>query len=54
MHMFCQCMIEHLSEQLMYILFWSSATAISLGSIYYYGEVFVNRPKLVPEKLKSE
>lgn len=45
---------EHLSEQLMYVLFWGSASAISLGSIYYYGDVFVNRPKLVPEKLKSE
>lgn len=45
---------EHLSEQLMYILFWGSASAISLGSIYYYGNVFVNRPKLVPDKLKTE
>jgi len=39
---------------MMYVLFWGSASAISLGSIYYYGDVFVNRPKLVPEKLKSE
>jgi hypothetical protein len=45
---------EHLSEQLMYVMFWGSASAISLGSIYYYGKVFVNRPKLVPEKLKTE
>jgi hypothetical protein len=45
---------EHLSEQVMYILFWGGASAISLGSIYYYGKVFVNRPKLVPEKLKTE
>jgi len=45
---------EHLSEQLMYVLFWGSASAISLGYIYYYGDVFVNRPKLVPDKLKSE
>jgi len=45
---------EHLSEQLMYVLFWGSASAISVAFVYYYGDVFVNRPKLVPEKLKSE
>jgi len=45
---------EHMGEQLMYVLFWGSASAISLGSIYYYGDVFVNRPKLVPMKLESE
>ena len=38
----------------MYVLFWGGASAISLGSIYYYGNAFVNRPKLVPEKLKTE
>jgi hypothetical protein len=45
---------EHLSEQLMYALFWGGASAITAGSIYYFGDVFVDRPKLVQAKLKSE
>jgi len=50
----CDVTTEHLSEQIMYVLFWGSASIVSLGSIYYYGDVFVNKPKLVPEKLKNE
>ena len=46
--------VEHLSEQVMYILFWGSASAITLGSIYYFGREFVDRPKLVQAKLKTE
>jgi hypothetical protein len=45
---------EHLSEQVMYVLFWGGASAITLGAIYYYGQEFVDRPKLVQAKLKSE
>lgn len=50
----CFFFVENLSEQLMYILFWGSASALSLSSIYYYGNVFVNRPKLIADKLKTE
>lgn len=45
---------EHPSEQAMYILFWGGASAITLGSIYYYGQEFVDRPKLAQGKLKTE
>jgi len=45
---------EHFSEQVMYVLFWGGASAITLGAIYYYGQEFVDRPKLVQAKLKSE
>jgi len=45
---------EHLSEQIMYVLFWGGASAITLAAIYYFGNVFVDRPKLVQAKLKTE
>lgn len=45
---------EHPSEQAMYVLFWGGASVITLGCIYYYGQEFVDRPKLVQGKLKTE
>jgi hypothetical protein len=45
---------EHISEQLMYVLFWGGASAVTLGAIYYFGQVFVDRPKLVQAKQKAE
>jgi len=45
---------EHVSEQLMYIFFWGTASAISLAVMYKFGGEFVDRPKLVQTKLKAE
>ncbi|XP_056015741.1 phosphatidylinositol-3-phosphatase SAC1-like isoform X1 [Ostrea edulis] len=38
---------ESWSEQFMYILFWGTASIVSLGVIYIYGSEFVDQPKLV-------
>lgn len=45
---------EHVSEQLMYVLFWGAASVISLGVMYMFGTEFVDRPRLVQTKLKTE
>lgn len=38
---------ESWSEQFMYILFWGTASVVSLAVIYIYGSEFVDQPKLV-------
>ncbi|ESN91957.1 hypothetical protein HELRODRAFT_116244 [Helobdella robusta] len=45
---------EHISEQLMYVLFWGGASAVTAATMLYYGREFVDRPKLVQRKLKTE
>lgn len=45
---------EHFSEQVMYILFWGSASAVSFGVTYHFGEEFVDKPKLAWAKAKME
>lgn len=47
------CMLipdENISTQLMYILFWGTASLLSLGTIYIFGYEFVDTPKLVHSK----
>ncbi|PIK51196.1 putative phosphatidylinositide phosphatase SAC1-A [Apostichopus japonicus] len=43
-----------LSLQLVYILFWLTATIVSFAVIIIYGTEFVNRPRLAVNKLKSD
>ncbi|XP_013393866.1 phosphatidylinositide phosphatase SAC1-B-like [Lingula anatina] len=45
---------EHATETLMYIVFWGGASLVSLGLIYYYGDEFVDQPKLAQTKTKVE
>ena len=45
---------EHPSEQFMYVLFWGGASIMSLAAIYFYGNDFVNKPKLAQAKFKTE
>jgi len=45
---------EHLSEQLFYILFWGGASALSLAAIYFYGNDFVNKPRLTQANPKTD
>ncbi|XP_052818647.1 phosphatidylinositol-3-phosphatase SAC1-like [Mya arenaria] len=45
---------EHVSEQLMYILFWGGASLMSLAVIYRYGSEFVDQPRLVQTKVKTD
>jgi len=45
---------EHLSEQLLYVLFWGVSSFTSLMTIFFFGKVFVEQPHLVHNKLKSE
>ncbi|ELT87336.1 hypothetical protein CAPTEDRAFT_220075 [Capitella teleta] len=44
---------EHVSEQVMYILFWGGSSAVTMAMMYFYGREFVDRPKLA-QKLKIE
>ncbi|OPL21342.1 hypothetical protein AM593_06810, partial [Mytilus galloprovincialis] len=37
---------ENISTQLMYILFWGTASFLSLAAIYIFGSEFVDTPKL--------
>ncbi|WAR13607.1 SAC1-like protein [Mya arenaria] len=46
--------LEHVSEQLMYILFWGGASLMSLAVIYRYGSEFVDQPRLVQTKVKTD
>jgi hypothetical protein len=48
------CVAENASEQLMYVLFWGSATAISLAVMMLYGTTFVDQPRLTSDKVKVE
>ncbi|XP_076112704.1 phosphatidylinositol-3-phosphatase SAC1-like [Mytilus galloprovincialis] len=41
---------ENISTQLMYILFWGTASFLSLAAIYIFGSEFVDTPKLVHSK----
>lgn len=43
----CFLPAESWSEQFMYILFWGTASVVSLAVIYIYGSEFVDQPKLV-------
>ena len=45
---------EHVSEQVMYVLFWGGSSAVTLAMIYFYGQEFVDKPKLAQAKLKME
>jgi len=45
---------EHPGEQLAYVLFWGGSSALCLASIYHFGIEFVDRPKLVATKTKTE
>ncbi|RUS70045.1 hypothetical protein EGW08_022194 [Elysia chlorotica] len=45
---------EHLSEQMMYVLFWGMASAMSLATIFMYGTTFVDQPRLAMAKFKTE
>ncbi|XP_076448962.1 phosphatidylinositol-3-phosphatase SAC1-like [Babylonia areolata] len=45
---------ENASEQLMYVLFWGSATAISLATMMLFGTTFVDQPRLAQDKVKME
>jgi len=45
---------EHPSEQIMYILFWGSASAASLSLIYLFGKDFVDKPKLSQGRPKMD
>ncbi|XP_063441081.1 phosphatidylinositol-3-phosphatase SAC1-like [Mytilus trossulus] len=41
---------ENISTQLMYILFWGTASFLSMAAIYIFGSEFVDTPKLVHSK----
>ncbi|CAH1780316.1 unnamed protein product [Owenia fusiformis] len=45
---------EHPSEQIMYVLFWSTASIVSLGAMYLFGNEFVDRPRLAQAKPKVD
>ncbi|KAJ8303637.1 hypothetical protein KUTeg_020033 [Tegillarca granosa] len=38
---------ENVTEQFMYVLFWGSASVVSMAMIYIFGVEFVDKPKLV-------
>ncbi|XP_060069370.1 phosphatidylinositol-3-phosphatase SAC1-like [Ylistrum balloti] len=38
---------EDMTEQFVYVLFWGSASIISMATIYIYGAAFIDNPKLV-------
>ena len=48
------CCAENASEQLMYVLFWGSATAISMAIMMLFGTTFVDQPRLTQDKVKME
>ncbi|XP_041376038.1 phosphatidylinositol-3-phosphatase SAC1-like [Gigantopelta aegis] len=45
---------EHFTENLMYILFWGTASAITLAVIVTYGQEFVDQPRLAQAKVKMD
>ncbi|GFR66936.1 phosphatidylinositide phosphatase SAC1 [Elysia marginata] len=45
---------EHLSEQMMYVLFWGMASVMSMATIFMYGVAFVDQPRLATAKFKTE
>ncbi|KAK3785177.1 hypothetical protein RRG08_021975 [Elysia crispata] len=45
---------EHLSEQMMYVLFWGMASVMSMATIFMYGMAFVDQPRLAAAKFKAE
>lgn len=44
---------ENVTEQFMYVLFWGSASVVSMAMIYIFGVEFVDKPKLVHRSDKS-
>ncbi|KAH9509478.1 Phosphatidylinositide phosphatase SAC1 [Bulinus truncatus] len=44
---------EHLSEQMLYVLFWGVASFFSLATLFVFGTIFVDQPRLA-YKLKAE
>ncbi|KAK3085970.1 hypothetical protein FSP39_011450 [Pinctada imbricata] len=38
---------ENMTEQFMYVLFWATATIVSLAGLYIFGSEFVDQPRLV-------
>ncbi|XP_033754247.1 phosphatidylinositide phosphatase SAC1-like [Pecten maximus] len=38
---------EDMTEQFVYVLFWGSASIISMATMYIYGAAFIDNPKLV-------
>ncbi|XP_059158723.1 phosphatidylinositol-3-phosphatase SAC1-like isoform X1 [Physella acuta] len=45
---------EHVSEQMMYVLFWGVASILSMATIFVFGTIYVDQPRLAGTKLKSE
>ncbi|KAK7114539.1 hypothetical protein V1264_000589 [Littorina saxatilis] len=45
---------EDQREQLMYVLFWGSALAISMAVMMLFGTTFVDQPRLTQDKVKTE
>ena len=45
---------ENPTEQFMYILFWGTASVLTLIFIYYYGREFVDNPKLALAKVRMD
>ena len=46
--------LELSSEQVLYALFWAVSSLITLLTIYFYGSEFVDRPRLVQAKSKTD
>ena len=44
---------ETWTEQMASLLFWGGASIVSLGTIYAYGNDFVDKPKLVDDSNKD-
>lgn len=40
--------------QFLYVLFWGSAVVFTLSVVFYYGQEFVDEPKLVHKKIKDK
>lgn len=38
----------------MYIFFWGAAAIISLATLFWFGTVFVDQPRLLNDKIKIE
>ncbi|KAK0047895.1 phosphatidylinositide phosphatase SAC1 [Biomphalaria pfeifferi] len=45
---------EHLSEQMLYVLFWGMACFLTLATMLLFGAIFVDQPKLAQNKVKSD
>ena len=45
---------EHLSEQVMFLMFWAAACVGCCIAIYHFGKDFVDKPRLIQSRLKYE